>query len=190
MPRRPRGVLINTLLHVTARSTRGQLLFTCERDFRTFLDQLRACLPQHGAQVHAYCLMSTHLHLILQVGDVPASRVLQTVLQRYAQYVNRRYGSRGHVFGTRFWSGLCQMDSYFLELLQYIHLNPVRAGIVPHPDLYPWSSHHAYMRPGHRSWVTTEGLNLFGGSLDRAVEGYAAFIGTHLDMRRSLSAAT
>lgn len=187
MPRRPRGVITNTFLHVRARSTRGEVLFTHPRDYRVFVDWLREGAGVAGVAVHAYCLMTTHLHLLICVGEVTVSRFMHGLLQRYAQYFNRMYGSRGHVFGDRFWARPCEMDAYFLELLQYIHLNPVRAGLVARPEQYLWSSHRAYLRSdsGDNRWVETTALGLFGADADLAAKAYAAFIDLHLTVERT-----
>lgn len=89
--------------------------------------------------------MKNHLHLLIEVGQIPLSRIMQTLLFSYAGYFNRRYGEVGHLFQGRYKAILCDKDAYLLELVRYIHLNPVRAKIVKKPEDYTWSSHLAYL---------------------------------------------
>jgi len=129
--------------------------------------------------------MTTHLHLLVEVADVPLSSAMQCVLQVYAQRFNRRYQYRGHVFADRFWSRPCETDPDLLEVLRYIHLNPVLAGIVRRPELYPWSSHRAYLHPQTTGWVATGSiLRIFAQSLDHAVREYRLFLEEEISARR------
>lgn len=104
------------------------------------------------------------------------SRCMHRLLGRFAQHINRRYGFCGHVFADRFWGRVCTDDADVLSVLQYVHLNPVRAGIVSDPELYKWSSHVAYLGLAFEPWVTTDLLSLFSGDRNRAMESYARFI--------------
>lgn len=182
MARRPRGLITNSFLHVTAKGNRGVAIFLDDDDRRFFLDRLRVCVQRHTMRVHAFCLMTNHIHLLVEVQEMPISQPMQALLQVHAQYVNRRYGHRGHLFADRFWSEICRRHTYLLELLRYIHLNPVRAGLATSPELYRWSSHRAYLGMSS-GWVTTTLLELFGRHRPEAMREYALFIGAGVPVR-------
>jgi putative transposase len=92
--------------------------------------------------------METHLHLLLEVGESPLSKVMRVLQFRYTRYFNNRYSKVGHLFQGRNKAILCERDAYFLELVRYIHLNPVRGGVVEDPGRYPWTGHLSYMGKG------------------------------------------
>jgi REP element-mobilizing transposase RayT len=145
MARQPRLHIPQGLYHVIARGNDRQVLFRDEADYREYFTRLRAGLHRHGIRCYAYCLMPNHLHLLLEPGAIPMSRLMQGVQGAFAQYLNRRYRRVGHRFQGRFRAILCEKDSYLLELARYLHLNPVRAGLTRAPEDWPWSSHCAYM---------------------------------------------
>ena len=119
-------------------------------------------LGRFGARLHAYCYMTNHIHALIQVGETPLGRLMLRVAGRYARLTQRDLHTTGHLFEKRYYPVLVDADEYLLELLRYIHLNPVRAKMVDSPDQYPWSSHHAYMGTRHESWVSTDfALSLF-----------------------------
>jgi putative transposase len=89
--------------------------------------------------------MNTHVHLAIQVGGVPLSRILQNLSFRYTRWVNGRRKRSGHLFQGRYKAVLVDADSYLDALVRYIHLNPVRAGMVKEPEEYRWSGHRAYL---------------------------------------------
>ena len=96
-----------------------------------------------------------HVHLALQVADIPLSRVMQSLSQRYTGWINRQRKRRGHLFQGRYKALLIDAEAYLLELVRYIHLNPVRAGVVESVEDYPWSSYHAYLGRKKLTWLTT-----------------------------------
>lgn len=109
-----------------------------------------------GHRIHAFCLMANHVHLALQVADIPLSQVMQSLSQRYTGWINRRRKRRGHLFQGRYKALLIDAEAYLLELVRYIHLNPVRAGVVESVEEYPWSSYHAYLGRRELRWLTTD----------------------------------
>jgi REP element-mobilizing transposase RayT len=163
--------------HVTLRGNHQQDVFFCAADYRR-LDQLMAdSLEKSGARLHAYCYMTNHIHVLVQVGTVPLGRVVMPVASQYARQTQKGLGTTGHFFERRYHSVLVDADSYFMELLRYIHLNPVAAGIVRTPDAYPWSSHHAYLGTRRDPWLTTDfGLSLFAAEERAAIDAYRRFI--------------
>jgi hypothetical protein len=115
--------------------------------------------------------------LALQVGDIPLSRSMQNLSFRYTRWINWRQKRTGHLFQGRYKAVLVDGDSYLLELVRYIHLNPVRAGMVTDPGKYLWSSHLAYLGRESIPCLTTDWLlDHFGNSLTTAREGYKNFV--------------
>lgn len=106
-------------------------------------------------KLHAYCLMTNHFHLLIQVQECPLSTVMQRVQTRYARHFNKTRGRQGHVFERRYQSFLCRTDARVLEVAEYIHMNPVQAGLVSGPDDWHWSSYPAYKDPGSQPLVDT-----------------------------------
>lgn len=178
MPRPPRGLIVQAFVHVTARGNRGFPLYLDPRDYESFLGRLERHAAVHAVRVHAYCLMTNHFHLLLEAGELPISKGMQSLLARYAEYVNRRYRYRGHLFGGRFWSKVCPSDEYFLAVLRYVHRNPVRARLVTNPEEYPWSSHRVYLGEANVPWVVTTSLEWFSRNREQAVEFYTRLMNT------------
>jgi REP element-mobilizing transposase RayT len=154
--------------HVTLRGNHRQAIFFRTED-RDLLDEVVAeSVTRLEARIHAYCWMTNHLHLLIQISNVPLGRVILRIASRYARTVQMRLVTTGHLFERRYHSLLVDADNYLLTLLRYIHLNPVRAGLVTKPEAYPWSSHAVYLGLCHRAWVTTDfALLLLGNDAAR-----------------------
>ncbi|NGX53557.1 MAG: Chromosomal replication initiator protein DnaA [Chlamydiae bacterium] len=177
MARRERVHSPGRYYHVILRGNDGHDIFFCPAD------RLRMCLLiQEGVErydhhVHAFCFMSNHIHLLIEVDEVPLSKVMQNIAFRYALYINHKYDHFGHLFHGRFKSIILDEEGYFLRLLRYIHLNPVRAGIVKDPKDYLWSSHRCYLGADTNLWITTSwGLSKFSSYLSQARELYLSYI--------------
>ncbi|MCP5277430.1 MAG: transposase [Thiobacillus sp.] len=144
MPRRARLTLPNIPLHIIQRGNNRQACFYADEDYRNYLDTLGECAKRTRCQIHAYVLMTNHVHLLLTSEEGHGAGALMKALgQRYVQYVNRTYRRSGTLWEGRFRSCLTQQDSYLLTCMRYIELNPVRAGMVAHPGEYRWSSYRA-----------------------------------------------
>ncbi len=144
MPRRPRLILPNVPLHLIQRGNNRQVCFAADEDYRFYLDWLKEYADKTGCQIHAYVLMTNHVHLLLSSPTSDAAGALMKALgQRYVQYFNRTYRRSGTLWEGRFRSCLTQQESYLLACQRYIELNPVRAGMVEHPGEYRWSSYRA-----------------------------------------------
>ena len=142
MPRPRRLVLPSVPLHVIQRGNNRISCFTCRSDYLVYLDILRECAYDCGCALHAYVLMTNHVHLLLSPDDEHGASVLMRRLgQRYVQYFNRRHTRTGTLWEGRFRSCLVLDDQYFLACQRYIELNPVRARMVKKPEHYPWSSY-------------------------------------------------
>ncbi|TYP00355.1 REP element-mobilizing transposase RayT [Geothermobacter ehrlichii] len=159
------------------RGNAGQDIFFDASDRSRFCLLLQQGTERFGVRIHAFCLMSNHLHLALQVGEVPLSRFMQNISFRYTQYLNRKRKTTGHLFQGRYKALLVDADSYLLELVRYIHLNPVRAGMANYPDEWSWSSHGAYLGRQTFPWLTTEWiLGQLATEEDKAIERYRQFV--------------
>jgi REP element-mobilizing transposase RayT len=177
MARKPRIHIAGGLYHVILRGNGGQPVFLTEEDRYRFYLLLQEGTCRFGYRVHAFCLMTNHIHLALQVSDIPLSRGMQNLTFRYTRWINRREKRTGHLFQGRYKAVLVDGDSYLLELIRYIHLNPVRAGMVKFPEEYLWSGHRAFLGEEFLPWLTTDWILVqFGKSTARARVGYKTFV--------------
>lgn len=182
MARKQRIHLAGGLYHVILRGNGGQDVFLSDDDRYRFYLLLQEGTHRFGYRVHAFCLMTNHIHLALQVGDIPLSRGMQNLSFRYTRWVNGRQKRTGHLFQGRYKAVLVDTESYLLELVRYIHRNPVRAGMVTSPEHYPWSGHRAYLDQEILPWLTTDWiLNQFGNSPHVARRAYTDFVLNGID---------
>ncbi len=127
-----------------------------------------------------------HYHLLIQVADTPLGVFMQRVGSRYARAVQKRMATTGHLFENRYHALLVDVDTYFLELLRYIHLNPVRAGLVALPETYRWSSHGAYLGIRSSGWVHCDfALLMFHADPLSARVHYRQFVEDRIDAPRN-----
>jgi REP element-mobilizing transposase RayT len=145
MARQPRFLASGVLYHVVARGNHRQPTFLADPDYHAYLLRLATYRKRYGVNVYAYCLMPNHVHLLLETSGEPLSKFMQGVQQSYTQRFNRVHGTVGHLFQARYKAIVCDKDEYFVTLARYIHLNPVRAGLVERPEAYPYSGHRAYL---------------------------------------------
>jgi putative transposase len=144
MPRRARLLLPGVPLHLIQRGNNRSACFYAEEDNLFYLDHLKLQAEQHGCAVHAWCLMTNHVHLLVTPSKPEsASLMMKGLGQRFVQYINRTYERSGTLWEGRFRSCLLQEEDYVLACYRYIEMNPVRAGIVEHPAEYRWSSYGA-----------------------------------------------
>jgi len=153
MPRHPRIHAPGLLFHVIARGNNGQKVFLEDADYEAFLNCLRQVRNRYPYYLYAYALMPNHLHLLMEVIDVPTARIMQSLLTGYVRGFNRTYGRKGHLFQGRYKAIVCDRDAYLLELVRYIHLNPVRARLVRRPGDWKWSGHGEYLRKHKRGLI-------------------------------------
>ncbi len=177
MPRKPRLHVPGAVYHVILRGNNQQDLFFGAADYIHLNQLVDRSTTRLSESVHAFCWMGNHIHIAVQVSDVPLGRLVQWIASRYAYYLNRRLGRTGHVFERRYRAILVDADSYLLELVRYIHLNPVKAGIVQKPRSYIWSSHRYYLGQGTLDWLVTDWvLSLFGNNLHQARKAFHEFV--------------
>ncbi len=183
MPRRPRLHVPGGLYHVTLRGNGRQVIFFDTDDRRRWESLIENGLQRYQHRIHAYCWMPNHVHLAIQCHDVPLSGFMGFVASQYARSTNKKISHSGHLFERRHWAILVQADSYLKELVRYIHLNPLRAGIVDDLADYQWSSHLAYLNGDQPNWLTVNWvLSAFGATLADARDEYACFMQTDCQM--------
>ena len=165
------------IYHVIMRGNAREPIFFDSNDHRE-LNQITAeGLERYNCRLHAFCWMTNHIHAAIQVSDRPLSEFMCWSASKYARFINRKRGRTGHLFERRHKAFLVRDDAYLLGLVRYIHLNPVRSGLVSSPEQYLWSSHRAYLGAQNVKWVTTRGvLSCFAGSAAVARERYREFM--------------
>ncbi|MBI4842364.1 MAG: transposase [candidate division NC10 bacterium] len=180
MPRGPRLDTPGALHHVMARGLDRQVIFRDDRDRADFVRRL-AALAEGGAWlVYAWALLPNHFHLLVRTAKRSLARTMRSLLTGYAGTFNRRHRRRGHLFQNRYKSIVVEEESYLLELVRYLHLNPLRANVVPTLralDRYPYSGHAAVLGTRPCPWQNTgEVLRRFGHDRARARARYRAFV--------------
>jgi putative transposase len=191
MPRRPRIDHAGALHHVTLHAVADLAPFANPLGCGLYLRTLDETIGRGGLIVHSYCLMPNHLHLLVETDDGSLSRRLQRLTGTFAQRFLGLTGGRGHLFGARFHSELIERDEHLLEVIRYLPLNPVRAGICRHPSLWRWSSHRAYAGTTRapRYLTTSRILSLFGDDPSIARKAYVRFVLDGIRRPRSVQAA-
>jgi len=177
--RKPRIEYPGALFHVIARGNQKQAVFLDDGDRVRYLKRLGEHLEGREIRLYAYCLMPNHVHLLLrQGGAYPLSRFMQRLQSAYTTFFNRKHGRVGHLFQGRYKAILVDADSYLLELIRYIHLNPLRAGLKD-AVRYPWSSHRQYIGKDRHPLAPVDAksvLKMFASIKPLAVRKYRAFI--------------
>jgi putative transposase len=180
MPRQARLDTPGALHHIMARGINKADIFEDAEDKSKFLDRLSETVQAGQCSIYAWVFMSNHVHLLFKSGRDGISSVMRKLLTWYAQYYNRRHHRTGHLFENRYKSVLCEEDTYLLALIRYIHLNPIRAGIVKEImelDKYPWSGHQAIIGRVKYLWMDTGYvLAQFGDNRRKALWQYRKFM--------------
>ncbi|WP_298273064.1 transposase [Geobacter sp.] len=164
--------------HVTSRGNEQKDIFKSRKDREKFLSYLESATERYGAVIHAFCLMSNHYHLLLETPAGNLSQIMRHINGAYTTYFNVKRKRAGHLFQGRYKAILVEADEYAAELSRYIHLNPVRAGIVTQPEEYRWSSHRSFIGHGAMpSWLKTDFiLGYFGKRASEARKKYRTFV--------------
>jgi len=180
MPRKSRIDAAGALHHVMVRGIERTAIFRSDTDRDHFVERLGKILQDTNTPCYAWALIPNHFHLLLRTGSVPISTVMRRLLTGYALWYNRRQRRYGHLFQNRFKSILCQENVYLLELVRYIHLNPVRAHLVEdldELDRYAYSGHSVLMGKVKNSWQQTQQvLGMFGDKPGAARRAYRSFV--------------
>ena len=179
MPRQARLDAPGTLHHVMARGIEGTNIFRADKDRDDFLDGLAAQCETDALKIYAWAFIPNHFHLLVRTGECPLFVSMRKILTGYVVRFNRRHKRQGHLFQNRYKSIVCEEDPYLLELTRYIHLNPLRAGMVrtiKELARYPWSGHSALMGTMKREWQDTGEILRYFGEGKRSIKRYAAFV--------------
>lgn len=144
MPRSARQKSNTDIYHIILRGVNRQYIFEEEEDYDRFLFLLGHYKKVCGFQLYAWCLMPNHIHLLMKEGRESVSTVFRRLGTSFVYWYNLKYGRTGHLFQDRFKSESVEDDAYFLTVLRYIHLNPVKAGLCGRPEDYPYSSYSRY----------------------------------------------
>jgi putative transposase len=180
MPRKARIDAPGALHHIIVRGIEGRKIFSDDQDRDNFVERLGGILTETQTCCLAWALIPNHTHLLLRTGPTPISTVMRRLLTGYAVSYNRRHRRQGHLFQNRYKSILCQEDTYLLELVRYIHLNPLRATSIEtlqSSATYPYSGHSALMGKIKRDFQDTDYvLRFFGNRVLTARKAYEAFV--------------
>ncbi len=176
MARKPRVHYEGALYHVITRGNNKEKIFGEENEKEEYLRIIKKYKDRYGFKLYAYCIMDNHAHLLIEVGNIPLSKIMQGIQQVYTQRYNRSRKQTGHVFEQRYKAFLCDKDSYLLNLVRYIHQNPLKAYIIDGIE-YKWSSHVEYIDKSNRILVDKEFvLELFSNDKRKAVKIYMDFV--------------
>ena len=144
------------------RGINRQMIFSCDADKRVFMNALQQCKEISGFKLHAFCLMTNHVHLLIEPGQESLEIIFKRIGSRYAVWYNLKYQRVGHLFQDRYRSENVETDQYFMTVLRYILQNPMKAGIESKPGTYRWSSYMAYEKGSGLITDTQYATELFG----------------------------
>jgi REP element-mobilizing transposase RayT len=180
MPRQARIDGAGALHHIICRGIESKEIFSDDLDRDDFVSRLETVLVQTATRCYAWALIPNHFHLLLQTGIVPVATIMRKLLTGYATKFNRRHGRHGHLFQNRYKSILCQEEPYLLELVRYIHLNPLRAGVVSSLEelrSYRYCGHSRILARKSDPWIAAEQvLARFGKNMKASRNAYEAFV--------------
>ena len=188
MPRGPRLDAPGTLHHVMIRGIEKGCIVDDDMDRNEFLNRMGRLARESGTGIYAFALLDNHVHMLLKSGPAGLSTYMRRLLSGYAQYFNRRHKRVGHLFQNRYKSIICEEDAYFDKLVAYIHLNPLRAGLVESLEqlaVYPWSGHAVLMGRVRHDWMDSDYvLGFFGGRAGTARKAYLEFLHDEIGIDR------
>lgn len=182
MPRKPRFVLPGEPQHVIIRGINREPIFYDDADYRYYLSKLKEAIRKHNCNLHAYVLMTNHVHLLLTPEtEQGISKTIQMLGRYYVQYFNYTYGRTGTLWEGRYKSTLIDTEQYLLTCYRYIELNPVRAQMVDHPSDYPWSSYRSNATGQANPLIKTHyKYDELGRTGDARQQNYRALFKTHI----------
>lgn len=170
--------------HVLARGNERREVFRDDRDREKYLERIRHYRERFGFRLVAFCLMSNHVHLVIETGRTRLSRIMLGLQGSYTQWFNLRHRRSGHLFQGRYKAFLVEQDEYLKALVRYVHENPVKAKVVERPGQYRWSSDRFYRRGKGPAWLDADRvLEMFGPSRRRAAEAYNRFMSGPVTIR-------
>ncbi len=177
MPRRPRVFVAGAIYHVYCRTARRERVFAARGEAERFVALVRGTRDRDGFAVLAWCLMPTHVHLVLRTAEVPLWRSMRLIQGRFAQDFNRRHRTLGSLWQERYKAKLIDEHAYLGRVLAYVHLNPVAAGLARSPAAWAWSGHRELMGArGHGLVDTDEAVSLLGETQAEARQVYRGWL--------------
>ena len=185
MPRKPRIDAPGMVHHIVARGIERRQIFIDDQDRNFFLGRLADLVLETENPLYTFAMMPNHFHLLIRRGKTPVSTLMHRLLTAYAIYFNKRHDRTGHLFQNRYKSYVCQDEPYFFELLRYINLNPVRAGLCSHEELedFRYAGHGYFMGKRKSEWLDSDAtLCAFGNTHAGAREAYAHHIAAGVEL--------
>ena len=158
MPRKPQIWFPGAKYHIYNRGNRKSTLFYDDEDRMKYLTTVAETKEKYPFYLNSYCLMTNHFHFNLETVQVPPGKIMHAINVNYAKYFNKKYDLTGHVFENRYNYEIIDSIEYELDLSKYIHLNPLKAGMVQRMEDYPWSSYRAYVLKEPNPLVTADRL--------------------------------
>ena len=198
MPRKPRFIIPDVPVHIVQRGHSRNPVFFEDADYSAYLGWLKSGAERYHCAIHAYVLMTNHIHILATPRDTEGiTRMMQYVGRHYVPYINHTYGTTGSIWEGRYKAGLIQDEHYLLTCMRYIELNPVRAAMVRAPAHYRWSSYRANAQGKPDELITQHAIYLsLGESPDTRCEAYKELFKAHVelqdlnDIRSSLQTGT
>ena len=183
MPRKPRMYLPDIPCHVIQRGNNREASFFSDQDYQFYLECLYEASQRYGLLVHAYVLMTNHVHLLMTpLNKDSISLTMQSLGRRYVQYINKEYRRTGTLWESRHKSSLVDEDNYLLKCMKYIELNPVRANMVKHPKEYRWSSYLCNGNNGYNKLISCHEIyKSLGANSKTRAEAYRSLFENELD---------
>lgn len=183
MPRKSRFNLPYHTQHVIRRGNKREPCYFSEQDYRRYLKDLKETSAKYGCRIHAYVLMTDHVHLLVTPDDAQGiGQTMQALGRRYVCYVNKTYRRMRTLWDGRYKASLVDSDNYLPTCMSYIELNPVRAQVVSHPGEYRWSSCGFNVQEFENEYLTPHGIYQdLGGSPSERCRGYRELFPSHLD---------
>lgn len=176
MARKPRVHYEGALYHVICRGNNREWVFKEDNEKTKYLEIIKHYKKKYNFKLYSYCIMDNHVHLLIEVNQIPLCKVMQGIQQVFTQTYNKKHKRTGHVFEQRYKAIHCDKDKYLLGLINYIHMNPVRAKLESGIN-YNWSSHLAYLKDKPNEYVDTAfPLSLFEGNHSQQLKRYSDFM--------------
>ncbi len=183
MPRKPRFIIPGIPVHIVQRGHSKDPVFFEENDYCAYLEWLKEAAERYACEMHAYVLMTNHIHLLVTPSDKEGiTRMMQYIGRYYVPYINQTYGTSGSIWEGRYKSNLIQSEQYLLTCMRYIEMNPVRANMVRSPSQYRWSSYRCNGQGKIDSLITPHDVyqSLGKGKIARTT-AYKALFKSHLE---------
>jgi len=177
MARKVRIEFPGAIYHVYARGNNKQKIFSDDSDYFTYLNRIARYQKRYDFILYSFVFMPNHVHFIIETKEIPLSKIMQGLQQSYTIYFHKKYKTLGHLFQGRYQAILCDREDYLLALVRYIHLNPIRSGLVESLEEYYWSSHQVFIGKSIFPIINKELiLDLFSNDEEKAKNEYLYFL--------------